>query len=442
MINDNISAIATAPGTGGVAIIRISGSSPLTVLEKMFIPVGKTPVKSFAPNYMYPGKIVAEGFEDFGMCVYFKAPKSFTGEDVVEIHCHGGVQIARGILKKTFALGARSAERGEFTKRAFLNGKLSLSSAEGMIDMINAESLAEIRAGSQLYQEKLTNSVKEIQSELTDILAGIAADIDYPEEGIEETELFDTKQKLQNIFASLSALKNAYSCGKKIKQGVLVAICGKPNTGKSSLLNALLGYDKAIVSSVAGTTRDAVEGVIEIDGVKFNLSDTAGIREKAGEIESVGIEIAKKILYSADLVLFVTEGENGKEEQEILSSIQDRPLIKVFNKSDKLKPHGEYDIAISAKTGEGVQELKKLLAQKSLGQLSLDKAFVIEERHYFALCRATQSIQNAINGVGIYPLDLVSLDIKNSWEALGEITGETANEEIISTVFAKFCVGK
>ncbi|MBO5328179.1 MAG: tRNA uridine-5-carboxymethylaminomethyl(34) synthesis GTPase MnmE [Clostridia bacterium] len=442
MVNENISAISTAPGIGGVAIIRISGESPLKIAEKMFVPVKKISVKNFTPYMMYAGKIICNGFEDFGMCVYFKGPQSFTGEDVVEFHCHGGVQIARGVLKKTYELGARPADRGEFTKRAFLNGKLSLSSAEGMIDMINAESMAEVRAGSQLYQEKLTNAVKSVQNNLTDILAGIAADIDYPEEGIEETELFDTKQKLQDVLFELDALIKAYSGGKVIKQGVLVAICGKPNTGKSSLLNALLGYDKAIVSSVAGTTRDAVEGVLEIDGVKFNLSDTAGIRERAGEIESVGIEKAKKILNSADVVIHVYETENDSFDEEITSSLKDKSVIKVFNKCDKRTPSGDYDIAISAKTGEGIVKLKQLLAQKSLGGLSLDKAFIIEERHHLALCKAAESLAQAIGGVGVFPLDLISLDIKNCWDVLGEITGETANEEIISTVFAKFCVGK
>lgn len=199
MENENIAAIATAPGIGGVAVIRISGADPLSVAEKMFRPSGKTAVADFAPNVMYAGAIAGEGFEDYGLCVFFRAPKSFTGENVVEFHCHGGVQIARGILKKIFSLGARSAERGEFTKRAFLNGKLSLSSAEGMIDMINAESLAEVRAGSALYQERLTKKVKELQSRLTDILAGIAADIDYPEENIERDELFDTADKLTRI---------------------------------------------------------------------------------------------------------------------------------------------------------------------------------------------------------------------------------------------------
>ena len=432
-----ISAISTAAGTGGVAIIRMSGYGALELANKMFSPAGKTAVMDFVPNVMYAGYIDGKGFKDFGMCVYFKSPKSFTGEDVVEFHCHGGVQIARGILSKTISLGARAAEKGEFTKRAFINGKLSLSSAEGMIDMINAESLALLRAGSMMYGEKLTNEIKVFQEELTSVLAEIAAEIDYPEEdldGLNEKKIYADisalSEKLNNLAAS-------YSSGKKIKDGVTVAICGKPNTGKSSLLNCLLGYDKAIVSDEAGTTRDAVEGSLIIDGVKFNLIDTAGIRERAGTVESIGIERAKKLITTADIIISVSDGGGEVEVPDGIGEI-----IRVFNKCDRLKPDGNYDCVISAKTGKGLEDLKSLLLQKSVGELSLDKAFIIEQRHYSALLRAVESLHTAMNNIGLYTPDILSIDLKEAWDALGEITGETANEEIINTVFAKFCVGK
>ncbi len=436
-MEENISAISTAAGTGGVAIIRISGKNPLDIAKKMFSPSGKTPVEKFSPNYMYTGEIEGEGFKDFGMCVYFKAPKSFTGEDVVEFHCHGGVQIARGILAKTLSLGARAAEKGEFTKRAFINGKLSLSSAEGMIDMINAESLASLRAGSMLYNEKLSRKITGVQNSLKEILARIAADIDYPEEDLEGVNSEKITKDIARLSEELSALASSYSCGKKIKEGVTVAICGKPNTGKSSLLNALLGYDKAIVSPEEGTTRDAVEGAIEIDGVKYNLVDTAGIRESAGNIESIGIERAKKILSSADVILSVTDG-NGEADLSGASGA----VIKVFNKCDLKKADGKYDCVISAKTGEGLEKLKKSIADKAVGELSLDKAYIIEKRHYSALIRAVEALQSALSNADAYTTDILSIDLKEAWEALGEITGETANEQIISTVFEKFCVGK
>lgn len=434
-MNDVISAISTAAGTGGVAIIRLSGEGSLAIAEKMFSPAGK--IKDFQPNVMYAGNIDGGDFTDFGLCVYFKAPKSFTGEDVVEFHCHGGVRIARGILSKTISLGARAAEKGEYTKRAFINGKLSLSSAEGMIDMINAESLASLRAGSMLYGEKLTAEIKQLQSELTDILAEIAADSDYPEEDLDGLNAEKIHASIEEAAKKLKKLSSTYACGKKIKNGVTVAICGKPNTGKSSLLNALLGYDKAIVSDEAGTTRDAVEGDLQINGVKYNLVDTAGIRERAGTVESIGIDRAKKIITSADVVISVTDGNGETVPDGVTGSI-----IRVFNKCDLSSPKGEFDAVVSAKTGAGLEELKGLIAEKTVGELTLDKAYIIEERHYSALLRAEQSLNSAIENVGIFTPDILAIDIKDAWDSLGEITGETANEQIINTVFEKFCVGK
>ncbi len=434
-MNDVISAISTAAGTGGVAIIRLSGEGSLAIAEKMFAPAGK--IKDFQPNVMYAGNIDGGDFTDFGMCVYFRAPKSFTGEDVVEFHCHGGVRIARGILSRTISLGARAAEKGEYTKRAFINGKLSLSSAEGMIDMINAESLASLRAGSMLYGEKLTAEIKELQSALTDILAEIAADSDYPEEDLDGLNAEKIHASIEEAAKKLKKLSSTYACGKKIKDGVNVAICGKPNTGKSSLLNALLGYDKAIVSDEAGTTRDAVEGDLQINGVKYNLVDTAGIRERAGMVESIGIDRAKKIITSADVVVSVTDGNGEAVPDGVTGSI-----IRVFNKCDLSSPEGEFDAVVSAKTGAGLEELKGLIAEKTVGELTLDKAYIIEERHYSALLRAEQSLNSAIENVGIFTPDILAIDIKDAWDSLGEITGETANEQIINTVFEKFCVGK
>lgn len=436
-MNDIISAISTPAGAGGVAIIRLSGKGCLEIAQKMFTPSGKIKVGNFTPNMMYAGEIEGGGFKDFGMCVYFKAPKSFTGEDIVEFHCHGGVQIARGILSTTLSLGARAAEKGEFTKRAFVNGKLSLSSAEGMIDMINAESLASLRAGSMLYNEKLTKEIKILQSELTQILAEIAADVDYPEEDLEGINTQAILQKIGSLSQKLNALASSFKCGKMIKDGVTVAICGKPNTGKSSLLNNLLGYDKAIVSSEAGTTRDAVEGSMIIDGVKYDFIDTAGIRLKAGAVESIGIQRAKKIIASADIILSLSDGSGEVEIQNSGGAI-----IKVFNKCDIRKPTDSYDIAISAKTGEGIDKLKHLISKKSVGEAALDKAYIIEERHYSALIRAVQSLTSATDNAEKFTTDILAIDLKEAWDALGEITGETANESIINTVFEKFCVGK
>ena len=447
-MEENIAAIATPAGKGGVAIIRISGRDSLALAAKMFTPAGKVKVEDFEPYRMYPGRIDGGNFEDYGLCVYFKAPASYTGEDIVEFQCHGGENIARGILKQTFRLGAKAAGRGEFTKRAFLNGKLSLSSAEGVADMINGESDAEVKAGYLLYSEKLTKKVQALQSELKTLLAGIDVSVDYPEEDVEEQHVEELKGELLSLSARLSEMTASYAVGKKIKSGVSVAICGKPNTGKSSLLNVLLGYEKAIVSDVAGTTRDAVEGVLEIEGRKFNLYDTAGIRESGDKIENIGIDRAEAIIRSADVAVFVANIAGGatldEEDGRILDMIKDTPLIKVLNKVDITTDETEVDADVytSAVTGEGIAKLKRLLYEKGFGDRTEDAAFLIEERHFDALKRANDSLQKAILACETQPLDLIGIDVKEAWDALGEITGETATEAIIAEIFAKFCVGK
>ena len=412
----------------------------------MFTPVGKTKVEDFEPYRMYPGRIDGGNFEDYGLCVYFKGPASYTGEDIVEFQCHGGESIARGILKQTFRLGAKAAGRGEFTKRAFLNGKLSLASAEGVADMINGESEAEVKAGYLLYSEKLTDKVRALQSELKTLLAGIDVSVDYPEEDIEEQHIAELVVALKKLSGDLAMLTAGYAVGKKIKSGVTVAICGKPNTGKSSLLNRLLGYEKAIVSNIAGTTRDAVEGVLEIDGRKFNLYDTAGVRESEDSIENIGIEKAENIIRAADVAVFVADYAKGADEEDarVLEMLSGKPLIKVFNKVDISRDETmtDADVMTSAVTGEGIEKLKRLLYERSFGERGEDVAFLIEERHYDALCRAKDALNRAIAACGYQPLDLIGIDVKEGWDALGEITGETATEAIIEEIFSKFCVGK
>lgn len=446
MFSENVSAIATPHGKGGIAIIRISGESPLKIAEKMFRPRGKVAVKDFQPYRMYPGDILCDGFSDYGLCVYFKAPYSYTGEDVVEFQCHGGEGVAAGILKRTFALGSIPAGRGEFTKRAFLNGKLSLSSAEGVADLINGESEAEIRAGYLLYNEKLTGRVREIQSVLKNTLAAIGASVDYPEEDVEEESREEVRAALQQAKNGISVLLAGYGTGKRAKTGVTVAICGKPNTGKSSILNRLLGYDKAIVSSSAGTTRDAVEGEIELDGVRFRLYDTAGVRESGDEIENAGISLAEKLIKSADLRMFVSEkgAPFSEEDARVLQLAKCGTYIKVVNKADLSGDETETDadVTVSAATGEGFAELKRLLVTRGVGERTEESAFLVEERHYRALLRAKSVLTLALADLDSMPLDLLSVSVQEAWSVLGEITGETASEEIVAEIFSKFCVGK
>lgn len=442
----DIAAVSTAPGVGGVAIIRVSGEGSLKIAEKMFKPLGKVAVKNFEPYKMYVGNIDGGNFTDFGMCVYFKAPRSYTGEDMVEFHCHGGVAITRGILKRTFDFGATAATRGEFTKRAFLNGKMSLASAEGLVDMINSESVGEVKAGYYLYREKLTAFVREMQNKLKYALANIDAGIDYPEEGVTEDNYDEILNSLKSVQTQIARTISRYGTGRKIKQGVKVAIFGKPNTGKSSLLNALLDYDKAIVSPTAGTTRDAVEGEIDINGVKFLFTDTAGVRSSDDEIETVGIKRAENAARGADIIVALIDGSSPltAEDYGALEFTKDLPRVVVANKSDKgTITNLSADLAISAKNGEGIDELKKLIFEKSFASgVDLNADFLTEERHLAALKKAQTALSSAIEGFSVNTADLATIDIKDAWDSLGEISGETASESVIEEIFSKFCVGK
>lgn len=426
-----ISAIATATGKGGVAIVRVSGDGVLEFAKRIFLKKEK-----WTPNMLYAGEIDCGAFRDFGMCVYFRAPKSFTGEDTVEFHCHGGSEIARGLLEKTYELGARPAERGEFTKRAFLNGKLSLSAAEGMADMINAESEAEVRAGYTLYGEKLTKEGKRLSSLLLECLAKIDADLDYPEEDLSAETGEETLIRLNEVDSALQSLLLQYRAGKKLKSGVSVVLCGAPNAGKSTLFNALLGYDRAIVSQVAGTTRDIVEGGLEINGVNFRIFDTAGLHESEDIIERDGISRAEKAIKSADLILWLKEGDEFPVK--IPAGVA---VIAVGAKSD-VQRCGGCDVVISAKTGEGMDALRNIIYERGFGREN-DGIYLLEERHYNALSEAKKGVESAIGAVKqSLPAELYAEDIAKALNALGLVSGENASEAVIDEIFEKFCVGK
>lgn len=448
MKSENIVAISTALGASGVAVIRISGDSPLDVAEKMFFPLEKISVREFEPNKMYVGEIKTDKFSDFGMCVYFKAPKSFTGEDTIEFHSHGGVAITKGILEKALSSGARLANNGEFTKRAFINGKLSLSSAEGLIDMINAESVSGVKAGYSLYREKLTKKITCLQDKITEVLSSIDVDIDYPEENLDKVSKQTLIENLNFVVAEIDKLLSSFKTGQSLKNGVNVALVGKPNTGKSSLLNALLNYDKAIVSDIAGTTRDIVEGSIDILDVRFNFFDTAGIRESGDRIESLGVDLSKKILNQADLIVFLLDlADFDKEDQTILELVKDKNTLIVVNKIDKGEVENKVGVAphikISALTGENVEKLKSAIYDKTVGEgIDYNGDYLVEQRHFEALKNAREKLAFALSMVDSAPLDIVAIDIKDGWDYLGEISGKTATEEIINDIFSRFCVGK
>ena len=428
-MNDLISAIATGSGAAGVAIVRMSGALALETAKKMFSRKGE-----FTPNMMYAGVIDAGDFRDFGMCVYFRAPRSFTGEDVVELHCHGGTQIARGVLQRTLDLGARLAERGEFTKRAYLNGKLSLSAAEGLGEMISASSQAQVRAGYLLYSETLTGLGTALQAQLTECLAQVDADLDYPEEDLNAASRAQIAARLKGVEGELSSLVGQYAAGRKIASGVRVAIVGAPNAGKSSLLNALLGYERAIVSDIPGTTRDINEGTISLHGVNFLLTDTAGLRESSDAVEREGVRRAKAAIEGADVIVWL------RDEAPAPAFPAGTPVITVGAKSD-LARKKDCDVVLSSRTGEGLDALRALLYERGFGREN-DGAFLLSERHVRALEQALAAVRAAQAAVDTCPPELYAEDIRCAWQALGAISGETANERVIDEIFSKFCVGK
>ena len=337
------------------------------------------------------------------------------------------------------------ATNGEFTKRAFLNGKLSLSSCEGLIDMINSESVTQIKSGFYLFKEHLKNKIYNIQQQLTVILAQIDANIDYPEEGLIEDSGEEIKEKLLDIVPSLQEMLSSYSTGKIIADGVKVALVGKTNTGKSSLLNALSGQERAIVTDIAGTTRDVVEANMIVNGIKFALFDTAGIRETNDVVEKIGIERSNLLIDSADIIMFVTDGvEVDADELLFLNKLEGKRIIKIINKSDLNGLHIDQEgvLSISCKNNTNIDLLKTRLFDLALKNANTDGEFITQKRHYYALEDAFNALQSAINAIGILPLDLVSADIKECWDKLGEITGTTASEDIINEIFSRFCVGK
>ncbi len=424
-----ISAIATPQGRGGIAVVRVSGDGATEIARKMFCRA-----VAFAPNRMYAGEIDCGSVKDYGLCVCFRAPKSFTGEDVVEFHLHGGAEIARAALGRTLELGARLAGRGEFTRRAFLNGKLSLSAAEGMADMINASSEAEVRAGYLLYGEKLTEEGKSLQARIKTCLASVEADVDYPEEDLTRDSRQEIAETLRETAEKLRALLAQYRAGKKIKEGVRVAFCGRPNAGKSTLFNALLGYDRAIVSPVAGTTRDTLEGEISIKGVRFLLTDTAGLRATSDEIEGEGVRRAERAISAADVIVWL------QEEGDAPSFPEGTPVITVTAKSDlgRMGP----GLMLSARTGVGLVQLKEAIYERGYGAAN-DGAYLMEERHYEAVRAAAACVDRALSAVeeGL-PAELYAEDLRGAYFALGAIGGETATEDVIDEIFSKFCVGK
>ena len=453
-----IAAISTAPGVGGIGIIRLSGEETFNIIEKIFVPKNKSKeIKGYTFKY---GNIInpkTNEILDEVLVSYFIKPRSYTMENMCEINSHGGNIVMQNILEVCLENGAELAEPGEFTKRAFLNGRIDLSQAESIIDIINSKTKKESKASLKQLEGFLSKKIKSIRKKIMDVMVDIEANIDYPEYDIEEVTEKKVENMLKSIEKELMSLKNTFDNGKIIKDGINVAIVGKPNAGKSSLLNALLKEERAIVSQYKGTTRDSIEELMNIDGIPIKIIDTAGIREASDEVEKIGIERAKEIADNADLLIaiFDISANIDEEDIEIIDLIKDKKAIIVLNKIDLIQDNINVDsrisnlnkkiIKISALNKDGVEKISETIVEMfKINEINLDDGIIVTNtRHKNLINKAINSTENAqISLENKMPMDIVAIEIKNVLEDLGEITGEDVSENIINEIFAKLCLGK
>lgn len=447
-----IAAISTPIGHGGIGIVRVSGDEALKIIEKVFVPKNKGKFKPYTLKF---GNIIdeQENILDQVLISFFKAPRTYTGEDICEVNCHGGLIVTKQILDLLLRNGAYMAEPGEFTKRAFLNGKIDLTQAEAVIDLINSKSAKENSASLKQIEGLLGDKINEIKKDIIDLLVDIEANIDYPEYDVEEVRRETIEQVLENAILKIEKLESTFESGKVLREGVNTVIIGKPNVGKSSLLNALLRENRAIVTEIAGTTRDTIEEYVTIKGIPLKLIDTAGIRDTSDIVENIGIEKSKKAIDDAELVLLILDStsELTNEDKVLLELVKGKKHIVLINKIDagsKISAENlknENVIKISIKNGEGLETLEsKIESIFEFDKLNSENTIILtNSRHQALILKAKEGIINALNSAknGL-PLDMLSIDISEAIQKLGEITGETVSEEVISGIFAKFCLGK
>ena len=452
-MEDTIAAIATAYGEGGIGIIRISGPETLDILKKVF----KGKIENRRMSYGYVTDPEDGSVIDEVLSVFMKEPHTYTKEDVAEINCHGSMVSLRKTLEAVLQCGARLAEPGEFTKRAFLNGRLDLSQAEAVIDLIKAKTDKSFDVALGQLSGRLSEEIKQIRSLLMDLLVNVTVNIDYPDEDIEELTYEDMEKDISHIGDMIEKLLSTADSGKIIREGLNVAIIGKPNVGKSSLMNELLKETRAIVTEIPGTTRDTIEEVVSIKNIPVRLTDTAGIRETDDKIEKIGIEKSKKSFNEADLIIFVMDSsrEISDEDREIMEYIGDRRSIVLINKIDLGKKWGKEDIhqiipnasilETSILQREGVDKIEEeILSMVYSGNVTQNESLMVTNvRHKELLERAAVSIKDALYMTcQREAMDFIEVDLKNAYESLGEITGETVSDDIINEVFSRFCLGK
>lgn len=436
---DTIVAVATPLGIGGVGVIRISGEKSFEIIEKIFTN------PNFEPRKFNHGWIVDNGVKiDETLVLPFFAPNSYTGENVIEIQCHGGVNVVKNILNLVLKNGARMAEKGEFTKRAFLNKRLDLSQAEAVADIIHSKTSDFAKVSVKNLSGVLKEKINEIRNDIFEVLSRITAGIDFPED-VAEPEYSYLIEKFENIIDKIDKILSNAKSSNILRQGISVAIVGKPNVGKSSLFNALLSLDRAIVTDIAGTTRDVLKETLDL-GIPVTLIDTAGIREEGeNKVEAIGIEYSKQSLNEADLVLFVYDSAQGilNEDKEIYELVKDKNHIVIANKCDLTNERNVETVYLSTLTGEGVQELKQTLTKKVCDIEPDNLEFVTNSRQQACLNNARASLDQALLAANLQELqDLISIDVKASLLALDELTGELITDDILDNIFDHFCIGK
>ncbi len=459
MVDDTIAAISTPIGAAGIGIVRVSGRQAIPIVEKIFRSLKKRKLAD-ARNYslLYGHIVDLEGrVIDEVLVSVMRGPHSFTAEDVVEINCHGGVVAVRKTLETVFRAGARPAEPGEFSKRAFLNGRLDLAQAESVMDLINAKTEKSLKVAVNQLEGKLSVEIKKIRAELLELLAHIEAGIDFPEHDIEEVSRSQIEQKTRDILGKIDALIDSAGTGKVFREGLRTVIVGKPNVGKSSLLNALLKEKRAIVTDIPGTTRDVIEEIVSIRGIPLKLVDTAGIRETEDLVEKIGVQKTKEVFEEADLVLFMIDASTGitEDDRDIFRLVKGKRNLVIVNKTDirrdidisDMEKYVEKEdvIETSLLHGRGLDKLEARIEELVYSGLAAgqEELLVTNIRHKNALEKARRSVEGVLKALDAHlPTDCMAIDLKEAYDSLGEITGETVSEDLIDQIFSRFCIGK
>ncbi|WP_442602505.1 tRNA uridine-5-carboxymethylaminomethyl(34) synthesis GTPase MnmE [Paenibacillus sp. KN14-4R] len=458
MLNDTIAAISTPLGEGGIAVIRVSGEEAIPLVDRIF--KSKNKLADVATHTVHYGHIIDAKTNDKieeVLVTVMRAPRSFTMEDVVEVSCHGGIVSVKKVLDELLAQGVRLAEPGEFTKRAFLNGRIDLTQAEAVIDLIRAKSDRAFKVALKQVDGALSKRIGELRFELVELMAHIEVNIDYPEHDVEEMTSAFIREKCQKVMEQISILLHSAEQGKILREGITTAIIGRPNVGKSSLLNALAQDNRAIVTDIPGTTRDVIEEYVNVGGIPLKLLDTAGIRETSDLVEQIGVERSRSALVDADLVLFVLNQAEALTDEDIamMEQLKDRQTIVILNKVD-LTPMldrgviSEYFsedriVELSLLEGKGLNDLEQAISAIFFeGKLEGgDLTYVSNVRHIHLLKEARKSLEDAQQANDIHiPIDMLQIDIRTAWEQLGEIIGDSVAESLIDQIFSQFCLGK